>query len=67
LKEELSPAISDIDFDTKSKNSENSKSIDDSSITTSTKVPGKDDHLARHEIKVVDSLTINTFVKLSDF
>lgn len=67
MKGELTPPVSDIDFDDKSRNSGNSKSIDESSITTSTKVPGKDDHLTKHEIKVLDSLTINTFVKLSDF
>lgn len=53
--------------DDKDSNSYNSKTIDESSITASTKVPGKDDIISRNEIKVIDALSINTFANLSDF
>ena len=47
--------------------SDNSKLHDDTSVTTSTKVPGKDDRENIHELKVVECLLNNTFIKLSDF
>jgi len=67
MRSPFSPAISELGEDFKDDTSLNSKSIGESSITTSTKVPGNDDFTHKHEIKVIDSLNINTFVKLSDF
>ena len=51
----------------KDETSDCSKMQDDTSITTSTKVPGKDDRESSHGFKIVECLLNNTFIKLSDF
>ena len=47
--------------------SDNSKIHEDTSVTTSTKVPGKEDRENIYELKVVECLLNNTFIKLSEF
>ena len=67
LDRKQSAAETVIESDIKDDISENSKLHDDTSVTTSTKVPGKDDRENLYELKVVECLLNNTFVKLSDF
>lgn len=47
-------------------NSNSSKNAEESSVTTSTKVPNSEGY-GKHELKVIDGLLNNTFTKLSDF
>jgi len=60
----LTPII--VDRERKLSGSGNSKTNDITSITDSTKIPGNGLN-GRQEFKVIDSLLINTFVKLSSF
>jgi hypothetical protein len=66
----LVPEISDIsEIEIPDNDSGMSKLIGDSSVTPSTAIPTSDQCgvYGKHEIKVIDSTLVNTFVKLSEF
>ena len=54
------------DIDAKDDESVFSKTFEESSLTASTKVPGKEDP-NNGDLNIVDCLLSNTFIKLSDF
>lgn len=65
IKLRINPTNSEFELDLKSESG--LEKDDESSITGSTNYFGNNQDQNRNEIKVVDSLTINTFTKLSNF
>jgi hypothetical protein len=61
----LLPETSEIEIP--DNDSDVSKLVGGSSITPSTAIPTSDGVYGKHEIKVIDSTLVNTFIKLSEF